>query len=138
MNMLLSFSRCPPLPSAWLALSRGLYGAGVAWFAVFICGPCSSLLPGRLPGGCFDFFGGSPDAGVEGRCPHLRMAPLPQRTRVTGGKQHLHVPLHIQTVQQHTQNRCSFGVFLIGRKYYDIFEASDRDVPGEIPVPCCC
>lgn len=94
------------------------------------CGACSSLLPGRLPGGCFNLFGGlrggSPDAGVEERCAYLRMSPLPQRTRVTGGRLHLHVHLRIQTVQQHTQNRCSSGVFLIGRKYYDIFEASDR------------
>lgn len=43
-----------------------------------------------------------------------------------------------QTVQQHTQNCCSLGVFLIGRKYYDISEAPDRDVPGEISVGCCC
>lgn len=59
-------------------------------FAVFICGLCSSLLPGRLTAGCFHLFGGfmggSPDAGVEGRCPCFRMLPLPQRTHATGGK----------------------------------------------------
>lgn len=58
--------------------------------AVLTCGVCSSLLPGRLTGRCFHLFGGvrggSPDAGVEGKCPCLRMLPLPQRTCATGGK----------------------------------------------------
>lgn len=80
------FSRCPPLPSAWVEC----WFCMVQVFAVLIGGVCSSLLPGRLTGGCFHFFGGlrggSPDAGVEGGCPCLRMLPLPQRTCATGGK----------------------------------------------------
>lgn len=93
-----------------------------------------TCMPGRLTGGALAGWGACwwlPWCWCGGKVSLPQDAP-------SSSQNSCHRWQKIQAVQQHTQNRCSLGVFLIGGKYYDILEAPDRDVPGEICVPCCC